>query len=68
MGPLSAVAVAAGLAMIGAVADKWITMSTALYAWLLVIFAVVILLDAFYFGTGARWTTYRTNRRGQTVA
>lgn len=67
MGPLSAIVIAAGFAITGATTGKWITMSATLYAWLMVIFAIIIILDAFYFGTGTRYAAHwgrRSNNDG----
>jgi hypothetical protein len=64
MGPLSAVAIALGLALTGAYTATWITMSKALFGILLVIFAIVVLIDTFWINTGARWDAHRTARAG----
>jgi hypothetical protein len=68
MGPLSAVAIAVWLFIVGLVWVATITASLHFFLGVLaIIVAIVVLLDAFWIGSGARWATYR-DRRGRPVA
>lgn len=72
MGPLSAVAVSVWLVIYGLVyanvIDPAPTPSAAKAVAIIgIIVAVVVLIDAFWVGSAARWSAYRT-RNGQPVA
>lgn len=59
MGPLSAVVIAFWLFIFGATAATWISASPHFYGILAIVVAVIVLLDAFWIGSGRRWDTYR---------
>lgn len=59
MGPLSAVAIAVWLLALCATWLTWITASLHVLGWLGIIVVVVILLDAFWIGSGPRYAAWR---------
>ena len=59
MGPLSAVAIAFYLVFVGLAGIAWITASAHAIGIIAIVAAIVVLLDAFWFGTGRRWTAWR---------
>jgi hypothetical protein len=59
MGPLSAVAISFFLAIYGLTEITWITASNKALGVIAIIATVVILLDAFWIGSGRRWAAWR---------
>jgi hypothetical protein len=59
MGPLSAVAVAVSFLILGLTWITWITASTHALGVIFVIAAIIVLLDAFWIGSGARYGAWR---------
>lgn len=59
MGPLSAVAVAVSFLILGLTWISWITASTHALGVIFLIAAVVVLLDAFWINSAARYHAWR---------
>lgn len=59
MGPLSAVAIAFFLVFFGLAGIAWITVSAHALGVIALIAAIVILLDAFWIGSGRRYSAWR---------
>ena len=59
MGPLSAVAISIFLLLFGLNATSEITVKPTALGWVAIIAMIVILLDAFWVNTGARWAAFR---------
>ena len=59
MGPLSAVAIAVWMFIVGLNWLGAITASLHLLGWLSIIVTIVILVDTFWVGSGARYSTWR---------
>lgn len=62
MGPLSAVAVAFWLLMFSAAQLAWWTVSAKALGWIGIVVMALVLLDAFFVGSGARWVTFRARQ------
>jgi hypothetical protein len=62
MGPLSAVAVAVSFLILGLTWIAWTTASTHALGVIFIIAAIVVLLDAFWIGSGTRYGEWRGNR------
>jgi hypothetical protein len=59
MGPLSAVAISIWLIIYGLTEITWITASAKALGVIAIIAAIIILLDAFWIGSSARWAGRR---------
>ena len=64
MGPLSAVALAITLFLFGLTLGTWATISPKVMGVIFIVTAIIILIDAFWINSYARWTA----RRGAPVA
>lgn len=68
MGPLSAVAVAGSFIILGLTWIAWITASAHTLGIIFLIATALVLLDAFWFGSGHRYAAWRGERVVQPVA
>lgn len=60
---MSAVAIAVSFLILSMSWLGWITVAIHVLGVIFLIAAIVILLDAFWFNSGGRWTTYRSGQR-----
>lgn len=63
MGPLSAIAVAFWLLMFSAAQLTWWTVSANALGCIGIVVMALVLLDAFFIGSGARWVAIRSSRQ-----